>query len=513
MLDAYRLWRRGESPAAEAICRRILDESQDHPGALHLLACIARAAGDGDRALELLRRGCARPDAPSFVHEERAQLCQERGLLAEAEEAGRHVVAVEPARARAWHHLAITLVMAGKLAAAREALGQAVALDPGSSEARNNLGTVLQRLGEPDGARAQYEAALALAPDNADMHSNLAAVLATLGRHEAALEEVRRAVALKPGLVAAHVHAAVIEMERGRFAAALEWIDGITPPAPDNVEILLVHADILGRRSNALRGRGARPVPAGGRAPSRGWQRSQYPRCSVSDARARRGSDRCLRARAGSLLPRPGVALANQGALLCQIGRAEAADAVLNRALALDPDCAAVWYARAMMKRYAADDPDLDAMEAILAEQRAPAYNERLYLHYALGGAYLEAGNGERAFAHLAAGARMKRALVIYDGAATEHWLNEIAAAFPAAIFAGDRAGGLASELPVFVVGMPRSGTTLIEQILGSHPRIHAAGERHDLEQAVGRALSSSDPRAFPGAFAPERCADIARAT
>jgi tetratricopeptide (TPR) repeat protein len=390
------------------------------------------------------------------------------GGAAAAQTAGWRAVEAAPTAARAWHHLAVVLVAAGKLAAAREALERTVSLDPAASEARNNLGLVLQRLGDARGALAQYEAALALGPDIAELHSNRAAALAALGRYDEALDAARRAISLKPDLIVAHVHAAEIEKELARPEAALRRIEGVLPAASDNADILMVHADILGRLDR------------------------------VDDALAAFG-------RAGSLAPRSGAPLAGAAALLCQLGRIEDANAALDRALALDPDCAAAWYTRAVMKRYAADDPDIAAMEAILREGRAQGDTERLWLHYALGGAYLDAGDGDSSFAHLHAGTGMKRALVTYDGAATERWMSDIAAAFPAALFAAGRCRGHECERPVFVIGMPRSGTTLIEQILASHPAVHAAGELRCLEQAIGRALSSRDLRAFPGAFAPEQ--------
>ncbi len=350
ILEAYHLLQRGAAAEAEAVARRILDEEPDHAGALHVLASAARTAGERERALALVRRGCARPGAPPFLHEERAELCQELGLLEEAEDAGRAVVSAFPSRAVAWHHLGITLVMAHKLVDAHDALERAVALDPAAGEAHNNLAIVLQRLGDHEGACAQYEAALALAPDNAELHSNRAAVLAALGRHEDAMVAVRRAVALKPGLVNAHVHGAVIEMERDRVDAALRWIEGIPPEAAETVEILLVHADILGRLDHvdeaiALARRAVALRPEDGNCHN----------LLAIELQALERDDEALAsfARAGALLARPGIALANQGALLMQLGRAEEAREVVARALAADPDCAAAWYAHATIKHYA----------------------------------------------------------------------------------------------------------------------------------------------------------------
>jgi tetratricopeptide (TPR) repeat protein len=382
-----------------------------------------------------------------------------------------------PASGRAWHQLGVALVKAGKLDAACEALRRAVTLEPEASpeatSARNNLGLVLQLLGDTKGALAQFTAALMRAPDSAELRNNLAAVLATMGQFERALDEARRAVALKPDLIGAHVHAGMIEMELGHLDEALRWIEGILPAAPDSVEILLVEADILGRLDRV-------------------------------EAALR------VYARAAALQPRSGLPLAGQAVLLCQHGRAGEADEVLRRALAADPDCAAAWYTSALIRRFAPGDPAIAAMEAILRGGRAPAYNDRLGLHFALGGAYLDIGDGARAFAHLAEGARMKRALVAYDGDARERWLGAIAEGFPAARFAEARGQANPSELPVFVVGMPRSGTTLVEQILGAHPRIHAAGERRTLEQAVARALQTRDTYAFPKALEPEHGPAIA---
>ncbi|HUB97940.1 MAG TPA: sulfotransferase, partial [Stellaceae bacterium] len=349
--------------------------------------------------------------------------------------------------------------------------------------------------------------AVALAPANADLHSNRAAVLAALGRHDEALAAVHSAVGLRPGLVSAHLHGAVIEMERDRLDAALRWIDAIPSEAAETVEVLLVRADILGRLDRAdeaveLCRRAVALRPEDGSAHNLLGVELQA--CGRDEEAL--GSF----ARAGRLPGRPGIALANQSALLSQLGRAEEAREVVAHALARDPECAAAWYARATAQRYRPGDPDFAAMEAILAADRVPAHAERMYLHYALGGAYLDAGDGVKAFAHLGAGARMKRALLTYDGAANERWMDEIAAAFPASLVAAHRRAN-DSDMPVFVIGMPRSGTTLIEQILGAHPKVFAAGETRHLEASVARAIGSTDPQAFPAAFSPTMADAIGR--
>jgi hypothetical protein len=124
-------------------------------------------------------------------------------------------------------------------------------------------------------------------------------------------------------------------------------------------------------------------------------------------------------------------------------------------------------------------------MEEQLAavERRQPG--EAVTLHFALGKAYLDLGETERAFDHLDAGNRKKRIQLVYDAEANRAHNAAVAAAFPSEIYDRFAGAGCDSSAPIFVVGMPRSGTTLIEQILASHPAIHGAGELHALPEAA----------------------------
>jgi hypothetical protein len=124
-------------------------------------------------------------------------------------------------------------------------------------------------------------------------------------------------------------------------------------------------------------------------------------------------------------------------------------------------------------------------MAALLEQGGLQARDDRIALNYALGKAWMDAGDAERAFAYLNEGSRLKRATFAYDPNATEIWMRSIAEAFPADMVERLGGGGASSELPVFVLGMPRSGTSLIEQILASHPKVHGAGELSALSRIV----------------------------
>jgi hypothetical protein len=114
-------------------------------------------------------------------------------------------------------------------------------------------------------------------------------------------------------------------------------------------------------------------------------------------------------------------------------------------------------------------------------------------VHFSLGKAYLDIGEPARAFHHLDTGNRFKRASITYDSARTAAWLKSIAEVFTPELIGQFAGVGAPADLPVFVLGMPRSGTTLIEQILSSHPQVTGAGELSALRQTVAVAGTYPD--------------------
>ncbi len=472
---------------------------------------MAEARGDVGQALDYLEQACATADAASQMLGDLAELYRRSRRLAAAEAAARRAVAAADS-AVAWHRLALILIEADKLEPARDCLERAVERAPESIDARNNLGIVLQRLGELEPACAAYRAALALDPENAAAHNNMASVLGELGQFEAALEHARRAVAREPSMLGPHVYAALAEANLERNEAALEWLDRAMAIAPQSVPVLTARADLL-RKLDRLEEGLATSREAVTLAPENGEAQNGLGliyHALGRDEEALAGFDRACR-----LLPQAATALANRATVLLELGRRDEGLATLDLALAAEPELAAAWYARADAKSFTADDPDIAAMERLLLPR--PAHRrrgqqperERLLLHYALGKAYLDIKDAARAFAHLNAGSRLKRASLDYDAAAAARTMTAIAEAFPAALIAGLGNDSEPDQTPVFILGMPRSGTTLVEQILASHPLVHGGGEPRHIERLV-RDLGDAYP-AGVATLPPERFAALDR--
>ncbi len=165
------------------------------------------------------------------------------------------------------------------------------------------------------------------------------------------------------------------------------------------------------------------------------------------------------------------------------LGNEAAARDAYSRALARDPANGTAHYGLALLKRFEPDDPQIAQIRHALTRPRDT--NETASLWYALGRALDQTGQTGESFAAFDQANRLKRTLTDFSIEAERANTRRIIDSFPAPLFDRPALPGYRSDLPVFVVGMPRSGTTLVEQILDSHPEVHGAGELNDLWRTV----------------------------
>ena len=198
-------------------------------------------------------------------------------------------------------------------------------------------------------------------------------------------------------------------------------------------------------------------------------------------------------ARAREQQPRNAQILAHLGNTLKIAGKFAEAREALSQALASDPGNATILFELAEITRFSTGDPLIAEMEQLAASSKSRADVSKL--HYALGKAYDDADDPDRAFPHFAKANAAQRADSPYDEVRTLSVFEILRSIFTASFLDERRGSGSSSERPIFIVGMPRSGSTLIEQILASHPDIAAAGEVNILARTVERVLPTP---AFP---------------
>lgn len=242
---AYTHWNSGQAPQAEQLCLRILAKWPQQPDALHLLGLIAHTFGRLDLAISYMRQACQAPGAPATYFSNLAEMYRQKGLLVEAEQAGRQAVALDPALVDAWSNLGIILQESGKLDASLECLERVVTLCPDAAKAHNNLANTYRRQDRQDRAEWHYRHALTLDPDYAEAHSNLSFLLSSQGHFDDAVAAGRRAIELNPRLTDGYLNIAEAEIQRLQLGEAIRWLDALHAFAPDHVGGLTARALVL----------------------------------------------------------------------------------------------------------------------------------------------------------------------------------------------------------------------------------------------------------------------------
>ena len=189
--------------------------------------------------------------------------------------------------------------------------------------------------------------------------------------------------------------------------------------------------------------------------------------------------------RAIALKPDFAAAHDNRGLVLIELGQVDEANRAFETAIGLAPRRARFYYSLSEARRFTTDDPYLQAMASLATDPVMAQDSERTVLHFALSKALGDVKDHKASFDHLSAGAALKRAETTYDEPTALALLERTQRAFGKDLLAAHANTGDPSQVPVFIVGMPRSGSTLVEQILASHPLVHGAGEIVELIQAL----------------------------
>ena len=194
------------------------------------------------------------------------------------------------------------------------------------------------------------------------------------------------------------------------------------------------------------------------------------------------------------------------GHILKTVGAQEDAVAAYRRAIAIQPSLGEVWWSLANLKTIRFDDADIAVMEAAL-DQADLAVDDRFHLHFALGKAQEDRGAAEPAFAHYTQGNALRRTEIGYDPATMRVHVDRSIALFTPDFFAAHADLGDPSPAPIFILGMPRAGSTLVEQILASHPAIEGTGELPDIP-LIARRLGGQ-AHAYPDCLADLGAAEL----
>jgi tetratricopeptide (TPR) repeat protein len=533
MVEAFGRHQTGDLAAAARGYQSILARDPNHADAAHLLGVVLHQQGQSAKAVELINRAVAlRPSVPAF-HANLAEAYRATGQFDRAVGCGRAALQLWKDYPEAHNNLGLALQALGRHDEALEHFKTCLDLRPGDAMTHSNIGTVYRSLGQTEPALEHFQRAVELNPRLAQCRTNLGQFLLDLGRAEQALPHCQEAVALQPDLAEAHnnlgnVHRAMEQytearvsyfeamrlkpdltqalanlglslLREGRLDESLPWLQRATELEPKSHLFLEYLAEALSdkdRHSDAIEVYEKMIQLEPARPLSYNSLGSLYQEDGRFDD-ARQQFQQAL-----GLQPNFPLAHISVGGLEEELGNMEVAQACFRKALECNPGHPIALARLATLLRDNLPDDDLALVELRLndtALDPMPRASLQFGLAHVLDSRhrYDEAAQ-LLSEANAASQANLEKKQQKYQPDDHERYVANTIAAFRPEIFSRLAGAGLDTRRPVFVFGLPRSGTTLIEQVLASHSMIHGAGEmilgRKDLDAIPGLLNRNGDP-------------------
>ncbi len=419
----------------------ILEAAPGHPLALLILGAAHRIRGQTHAALEILEPLSREQPRAAPVQLELGIALGEAGRPAQAAAALRRALLVKPDSADAWRALADALDAQGDADAADTAraryLGAAThdprLLEPAAALVRNELPL----------AEARLRAHLDSFPTDVAALRMLAEVAGRLARYRDAQQLLERCLELAPGFDAARHNYALVLNRQGKAELALPQVEQLLAREPRHPGYRNLHAAVL---------------------------------ANLGDYQ---GSIRIYEAVLKEF-PRQARVWMSLGHSLKTAGRQDESIAAYRRAIGLEPTLGEAYWSLANLKTFRFSDADIATLRAALARAEL-ADDDRLHFEFALGKALEDAARYEESFAHYAQGNALRRAAHPYSAAENTRFVERSRALFTREFFAARDGAGCEAHDPIFVLGLPRSGSTLVEQILASHSLVEGTMELPDI--------------------------------
>lgn len=444
----------GQHADATRLCKKVLKVSPGHPGTWYLLGVASHRSGRRQAAIKQLSKSLQNDAANADVHNYLGIVLAEAGRRQDAEKSFARAVQRNPNFPEAHNNLGNARMELGRVQDATANYRSALALRANYAEALNRLGCALKELGELEEAADCFRKAIAGNYDRPEVHAELGHVLYQLGRTDEAVQSFRSAVSMDLDSAKAHNDLGFILLEARRPAEAAVSIRKAIEIDP---EIARAHNDLgyvfmdLEQQEEAI--------------------------ASFS--------------KAVEIEPRYAEAHNNLGFALTETGRLEEAAASFRAAIAADPHYAPAHRHLAHIVKHTGHDDDIRAMEELF-EKPGVSDDYKTQLAFGLGKAFEDLREYDRAFEYLNTANALHRKTFDFD---IENWRSHVETlkrVFDAEFFHDRHTESYSDETPLFIVGMLRSGTTLVEQILASHSDVYGAGELTTLASEIVNLLGTA---------------------
>jgi tetratricopeptide (TPR) repeat protein len=460
------------------------------------------------------------------LHSEAAQALHKQGKFAEAESHYRAALTTDQRHAESLHGLGLLCLQCRRYAEAVDLLNRAAESSPDDVAIRSNLGYALLRLQRRVEAIAAFRSAVEIQPDYTVAHFNMGMALSELGRHEEAVAAFDKTIATKPDHYHARYQRGLSLLELSRHDEAVADLVLVRKHNPTDINVFYALGSALksaGRNNEAL----ALFKEALKKEPNSPAAHNNY---GLTLAILARHDEAIVHYEKALELDRKLLTTySNLSNSLNSLGRSEEALAVCHKALAIDPDnlsgiigtgyskmClgrmddAIVDFERGLridpdlvechrylaeIKAFTEDDPRIAQIDKVTATMAGKTTSQRSIVHFIRFKIRADLKQYDDAFAELVEGNRLWRSVIAYNEEKELRALRDMTSLFTPELLRRKAGLGNPSSLPIFIIGMPRSGTTLIEQILASHPFVFGGDELIDFGLGV---VGSYDPEPLP---------------
>ncbi len=482
-------------PEAENLLRQVLKLDPQNAHALHLLGVVTYQAGQPFLALDLIRQAIAIEPKAALFESNLAEMSRQQGRITEAIEHGRRAVTIDPTMASAHSNLGIALFDAKQYDEAEVSHQRALGLVPNLLQSLNNLGSIERARGNKPEALVWYRKALDINPDFLESLTNIGAVLVEEERAEEAVAPLLKVLQVFPDSPEALCNLGLSYFKQDDFDKAATLLRRSLHNRASYPEALVGLARVL-HEQDQLDEAESLLLDATEKAPDKvdAW-------CQLGTIYTEQGeADLADAAYNKALIIDAGCADALTGLANLKLEAGKIDDAVtdLHRALEADPDNLGARFHLTQAQKVKKGDSNLAVLEAKAASSDNLSTEKRISLNYALGKAYDDLKEYDKAFPQFVEGAKLKRSKLNYSADADAERTQRIIEVFNSERLQELQGAGSQDATPIFVLGMPRSGTTLTEQIIASHPLVHGAGELRDLLEVAQQPLTGQEALPYP---------------
>ena len=485
----------GQHAGALSGAEKLLKQFPDSFNLYNIIGAANKALGKLDEAIGAYKKALSIEPKNFDVYLNLGIVFTLQGKLKDAVETFNIALSVNPNSSNVYFCKGNALKSDGKLDEAIDAYHKALLLQPNYAEACFNMGNAYKDLGVAEKAVESYKRVISINPDFTGAYNNLGTALKSQGNLKEAIEAYKKVISIKPDYAEAYNNMGNALHEQGKLDDAIEAYDNALAIKPDYAEAYNSIGNIhqtQGKLEEAIEF----------------YEKAIEINPDYSEAYNNIGTNLYSQAELGAAISwfkkailmnaNNEKAYLNMGNALKNQGKIEEAIQALDKAISIKPDYGEAHRSLSNIKKYTVKDPHFIYAKK-LYDGKDHSEEIRCNLNFALAKMYEDVGEFNKAFDHLLEGNSLRKKLLNYSIGQDKIFFEQLKK-FQTSIFENslERKKSFNGPRPIFILGMPRSGTTLVEQIISSHTRVTGAGElnqvrRFGLDLAIGETSSNKE--------------------